>query len=592
MTKRTLVAIALFGLVGSLLLVPEAFDPLHALGDAPLWGRVFQVAVGLSFIWGGVAALALRAERRTGWLMIACGVAWQITTPLFSIRVPIVWTLIAMLQVGFIVLTIYLLLSFPEGRLSSVWQRLVVWTMSALWALDAVFIVFYDPVAFGCADCQEGLNVFLIRNDFDLIDLKGQIIGDAGVVVISVLVFLMVRRYVKATKPARRVLGPMLVPGLGFALSLIIYNVFQFFANVTVYEVPPNLYTWFVSVVTGSLILLPIMFVVGLVRLRARRSAVGELVLELSDLPTAERLQAALVRALGDPSLEVAIWVPEAKRYLTTTGAELKLPVETSRVATMLERHGEPLGAIVHDPALLDDPGLVAAVTAAARLAVENEKLQEEVLNQLAEVHASRARLVETADAERRRIERNLHDGAQQRLVSLSLALRLAESKVADADPAIRESLVEAGRELEEALAELRELARGMYPAVLTDQGLGAAIESLATRAKLPVEIDLGGLPEQRAEPKVEATAYFVVSEALANAAKYSAASTVTIRASRNDAHLRIEVVDDGIGGASLSSGSGLRGLVDRVHALDGDISIKSPERGGTRIEVTLPCEQ
>ena len=207
----------------------------------------------------------------------------------------------------------------------------------------------------------------------------------------------------------------------------------------------------------------------------------------------------------------------------------------------------------------------------------------------LQEIRASRARLVEAQDAERRRLERNLHDGAQQRLVSLSLALRLAQSKVAADPEGARDIMAAAGDELSLALAELRELARGIHPAMLTDRGLGAAVESLAMNAPVPVE--LAAMPEERLPAPVEAAAFYVISEALANIGKYAQATAATVRVSRVDGRAVVEVADDGVGGADPGRGSGLRGLVDRVEALDGRLQVESSAGEGTRIVAEIPLK-
>jgi PAS domain S-box-containing protein len=205
----------------------------------------------------------------------------------------------------------------------------------------------------------------------------------------------------------------------------------------------------------------------------------------------------------------------------------------------------------------------------------------------LQEIRASRARLVEAQDAERRRLERNLHDGAQQRLVSLSLALRLAQAKLGSDPEGARDILAAAGDELALALAELRELARGIHPAMLTDRGLGAAVESLVTRAPVPVE--LAAMPRERLPPPVEAAAFYVISEALANIGKYAQASLARVSVTRQDGRAVVEVADDG--GADPARGSGLRGLVDRVEALDGRLEVESPVGEGTRILVEIPLK-
>jgi PAS domain S-box-containing protein len=205
-----------------------------------------------------------------------------------------------------------------------------------------------------------------------------------------------------------------------------------------------------------------------------------------------------------------------------------------------------------------------------------------------AQLAASRARIVEAGDAERRRLERNLHDGAQQRLVALALTVRLAERRVATDPEGARTLLAGAGTELEQALAELRELARGLHPAVLTDRGLGPAIGALAARAPVPVEV--ASAVEGRLPPAVEAAAYYVVSEALANVAKYAGACSVRVDVARHDGQLDVTVADDGVGGADGARGSGLRGLADRVEALGGELEVSSPVGAGTTLRARLPC--
>jgi len=196
-------------------------------------------------------------------------------------------------------------------------------------------------------------------------------------------------------------------------------------------------------------------------------------------------------------------------------------------------------------------------------------------------------RIVEASDAERRRLERNLHDGAQQRLVATSLAVRMAARRVTD-NPALRTMLDGAGDELALALEELRELARGLHPAVLSDHGLCAAIEAVADRAPVPVTVDVP--VGERLPETIEAAAYFVVCEALTNVAKYAHASEARVRVERSDGHAQVEVVDDGVGGADESGGSGLRGLADRVAAVDGRLHVYSPLGEGTQITAELPC--
>jgi signal transduction histidine kinase len=247
---------------------------------------------------------------------------------------------------------------------------------------------------------------------------------------------------------------------------------------------------------------------------------------------------------------------------------------------------GAPVAALIHDPALLEERDLVESVRATAGLVLENERLAAEVRAQLEEVRASRARIVTAADEERRRLERDLHDGAQQRLVALSLKLALAQ---AEADPAAVATLDHAREDVEQALGELREFARGVHPSVLREDGLDSALDTLARRAPVPVEVV--GTARGRLPDPVELGAYFFVSEGLTNVAKHARATHATVTIMREQGKLSLTVADDGIGGANGSRGSGLGGLADRLAALDGTLTVHSEPGAGTKLVATIPCE-
>jgi signal transduction histidine kinase len=313
-------------------------------------------------------------------------------------------------------------------------------------------------------------------------------------------------------------------------------------------------------------------------------SAVNELVARLG--AGSGDLQVALADALRDPSLALAYWLPERGEWVDARGETVALPDDASR-CTPVERDGRTIAMLVHDPSLAEEPELVHAVGGAAALALENERLTAELRATVSELRASRARIVESADAARRKIERDLHDGAQQRLVALALSLRLARSRVADDPAAAGELLDGASQNLDEAIRELRELARGIHPAVLSDRGLGSALEALAQRMPLPIEI--AGVPAERLPAPVEAAAYFVVAEALTNVARYADASHASVDVHCSDRTLIVTVSDDGIGGADPANGSGLNGLSDRIAALDGRLEVSSPPGRGTTVRAVIP---
>jgi signal transduction histidine kinase len=332
----------------------------------------------------------------------------------------------------------------------------------------------------------------------------------------------------------------------------------------------------------------PISLTYGLLRSQLARGHVASLVREL-ERTEPMGVEASIQRALHDRSLRVAFWVPERGAYVDAAGAPYALPSAGSRRAvTELEQKGEPIAALVYDPALRDDPELVESVCAAARLALGNARLHAELRAQLVKVRESRARIVAAGDAERLRIERDLHDGAQQRLVSVALDLRVAQRRLAEAGPEIAKVLGDAVENLQAAIEELRELARGVYPPILTEEGLAAALRSLGDRAPLPVSVDAGA--DRGLSPEIASAAYFVACEALTNAVKHASPSRVTISAAQENGSLVLAIEDDGLGGADARKGTGLRGLADRVESYGGRLRIETRPGDGTRIIAELPC--
>ena len=331
-------------------------------------------------------------------------------------------------------------------------------------------------------------------------------------------------------------------------------------------------------------LVLPVGLLVGILRTRWSRGRIASLVVDLGRGVPLGGLRDVLARALGDPTLQLAFAAPSGSGFVDASGQATELPLsDPTRMVTRLERDEELLGVLVHDPAIeTEDPGLVEAVGNAARLALENERLAAEVQAQLDEVRASRIRIVEAADTERRRVERDLHDGAQQRLVALAMRLQVAKETTAGAS----DLLDEATAELESAIGEVRGLARGIHPTILTEAGLAAAVDALAERAPLPVKVDVG---DHRYEGQVESTAYFVVAEALTNVARHASATEAGVLISEENGRLVVTVTDDGHGGADLAAGSGLSGLADRLAAVGGNLSVKSPPRGGTVVRADFP---
>ncbi len=335
---------------------------------------------------------------------------------------------------------------------------------------------------------------------------------------------------------------------------------------------------------------MPWAFLFGLLRSRfSRAGAVSDLLTRIGAAPGTGGLRELLADALGDRSLRIAYWHDAKGRWIDPDGHEVELPGDDHprRAWTSVELEGKRVGAFVYDRVLCEEPELVASVAAAAALAVQHEKLTAELRARVEELRASRQRLVEAGIAERRRLERNLHDGAQQRLVAMSLTLRLAQSRMRKDPDSAERLMAGAQEELQLALEELRELARGIHPAVLSDRGLQGALEALAGR--LPIPIELSEAPEDRLPAPIEAAAYFVVAEALTNVVKYADASHASVTVVRSNGHAVVEVRDDGVGGADPGRGSGLRGLADRVAALDGRLELESPPGEGTLLRAEIP---
>jgi signal transduction histidine kinase len=303
--------------------------------------------------------------------------------------------------------------------------------------------------------------------------------------------------------------------------------------------------------------------------------------------PPGSPVREMLAESLGDRSLAVAYWLPDRQIFVDERGSRVELPDPGSgRAWTSVDRGGRRVAAIVHDADLDAGPELVQAAAAGAALALDNEQLKADLRARLEELRASRVRIVDAGDAARRRIERDLHDGAQQQLVALALDLRMLKARVhGDGDAA---ALVErANSKLAAALEELRELARGIHPAILTDRGFAPAVQALTRRMSIPIDCDVW--VEARLPAAVEAAAYYVVAESLTNVVKYSEAGKAAVRAWEHDGVVEVEVSDDGIGGADPSAGSGLRGLADRLGAVDGKLSIESPRGAGTKVRATIP---
>jgi signal transduction histidine kinase len=320
-------------------------------------------------------------------------------------------------------------------------------------------------------------------------------------------------------------------------------------------------------------------------------TSVASLVVKLSKGLLPDQLQPALARALHDPSLEVVYWVPTLDSFADLSGQRIELPApDSERAARVLEGETGPVAALIYDASLLGEPELVETAAAAVGMALHNAGLQVQLRAQLEEVRQSRARLVEAGQRERQRVERDLHDGAQQQLVTLLLALQATKAEALQHSDTETAAMVDANiSALKQALSELRELARGIHPSILTEAGLVPAIRSLAERCPIPVEVNADA-GDSRLAPQLEATLYFVAAEAITNAVKHSGAQRVRLSLHRDSGTVALDVCDDGHGGADLSAGSGLRGLSDRVAAVGGRLQVESDKQRGTTVHSEIPC--
>lgn len=509
-------------------------------GDPRHW--VPDLVTGWTLIACGLVAWSRRPDSRSGALMAATGFSWFLGNFATTGVVPVDW-------VGAHALYVYrgplihLLVTYPSGRLSSRLDRAAV---AVGYAAAVVTPVWRSEVA--------------------------------TIVLAVLLVAVCARSYLRAAGPARRarLLALRAAAGLGLVL------VGGAAAHVMVPAGDANDPS--LLALEATLCALAGALLAGLLSRAWERAAVTDLVVELGQSRSGT-LRDELARALGDPTLEVGYWLPNAAAFVDSEGRTFALPDPGSeRSVTRIEREGQPVAALVHDPAVLDDPSLREAVSSAAQLAAANARLQAEVRAQVVELRASQLRILEAGDEERRRLERRLHEGAEQRLKRLAEQLRRKRLS-ARTDPA-RERIDRTEAQLARTLEELRQLAHGLHPRVLAEAGLAGALASLAEQAPVPVEI---AAPATKLPAEVEAVAYFLCAEALANIAKHASAYRVSISVTTGGGRVRIEIEDDGVGGADPARGTGLRGLADRVEALGGTLHADSPLGGGTRLAAEIP---
>jgi len=524
---------ALLGLVAEWV----AYD----VADFQRWGP--DLLVGWTFIGCGLTVASRGPDIRVGVLMAATGATWFLGN-FSSLGVgAIAWTAAHGLYFHRGPL-IHLILSYPSGRLRSRPARLVT---------------------------AAGYGAAVLRPFGDS--------ATATVLLSLVLVIVSGREFSTAVGLVRRARFATVWAAAGLALVLIGDTALRTaFADATVSY--PSLLAYEATLVgiAGGL-------AVGLLMAGWERTDIMDLVVELGS-PRTRTLEAELARAVGDPSLRVGYWIADTGSFVDGQGHPLAvLGGSLDRSVTVVGSDSEPVAVILHDPAVLDDARLVEAVAAAAELSAANARLQVELRGRLAEVEASRRRILDARDEEQRRLERRVQEGPERRIAELSRSLHRLRPFAAGAQTVDR--ITRADDHLRRAIEELHQLARGLAPRVLVEDGLEPAVAALADLCPVPVEVVVSG---ERMSPPVEAAIYFVCAEGLTNVAKHASASSAAVTVVADGGRAWVRVVDDGVGGAEPPRGSGLRGLADRIAALGGVVSVTSAPGLGTTLAADIPC--
>ena len=552
------------------------------LAAAPMPIRVASIGVGTLFVIAGVIGVRQRPRSPVGALLVVVGFAYLVGR-LQGADPPGLGLAANLANSVWQGIIFYITYSFPTGRLRSPVDRWIVIGGLGYTLVNNLFVLVTSPTR--AAPGLNPQNPWFLALPQTSVELVRPILLVIGYALIFGGTAWLTRRWLASSPPMRRVLTPVYVSALATGLVAVLLR-------ATLGVVSPS--TDPTQAISVALLIaygfLPIGFLVGLLRAQIARAAVADLVIELGDLPTPPRLRIALAAALHDPTLDVITWSGERNAFVDTAGEIAQVPIpDSDRAVTVLERAGDPSAILVHDSAILDDPGLVTAVATAVRLTLDNERLETEVGRQLDEVRASRARVAAAADDARRRIERDIHDGTQQRLLGVALGLQDVRGRLNSGTPEAA-ALDEMTDQLQSALTELRQLAQGVHPAVLTQHGLGPALRGLARRSPIPVELVLSG-PEERLAQSVEAALYFIASAALSNAQAHSRASQVVMRVDTNGNEVQLSVRDDGQGGAREGRGTGITGMRDRAETVGGRLAIDSPRGGPTEVRAFVPVE-
>jgi signal transduction histidine kinase len=562
--RPTVLAPALATLCGAAILLAGIEAALFVDGPfEPLWVLLLFPFGGLVYVGAGTLAWSRRPSNRMGALIVCGGFVW-LATGLANSTVP------ALIAVGLIVQTVplaiavHLLHAFPSGRLRGRASRITV-------AVGYFVTLVLQAPSYLFDQGPEGPQTVLQIVDSPELGLIGYWIRiSVGAAVMVSTAVILSRRLSRAAPRQRRTWAPLSVFGI---LAVLFVPISGAIVQTWLPGAAVDVAVAQLLVMTG----LPVAFVAAvLLGGFARTGEIQELGAWLAVEEGRPALETALRGALGDPSLTVHYWVPEPRGYVDRAGLPMRPQPSDTRALTEVTLAERRIGAIVYDATLIGEGRAVAEAAQVVAIALDRERLAAELLASSEGLRESRARLLEATDAERRRIARDLHDGLQTRLVLLAM-----QAGRTDGDPG------ELSSGLQEAIAELRGLVQGVVPAALTERGLYAAAEELTDQMPIPVALDLAQ-PAPILPSTVETAGYFIVSEALSNAVKHAGADELRLAIDRRNGHLRIEVADDGIGGAQPAGG--LSGLADRIAALGGRLVIESPPGGGTKIVAEMPC--
>ncbi len=544
---------------------------------------VGPIAVGL-YIW------FRRPTSRFALILVVWGFAFAPIT-LNASSDPLLYTAATVYTPFYFVLSAYLVLAYPHGRLETRPARIVVFSslgVAASWITNMLFTDSPPTLDWfvRCSEtCPENL-AFMVDNP-GLADLLATL-SRAGTSLVTLAIAIVYGyRLYYASRPMRRTLFPV---ALVYVATTLAGAVFRAAENA---EIGSDTVNRLAIVVGISRAAVPFGVLMGMITGQMfAGTALTRLLPKLDGHPGPDQLQEVLSEALGDQSLTIAYWLPERRIYVDRVGEPIEIPDAASgQTVTEVKRENIPVAAIIHDQALAEDPGMVEAAAAAALLTLENARLQAELRASIVELRSSRERIVAAADVERRRIERDLHDGAQARLVALRIELELLGDK-ASKDPQLAEKgLADLGEELDEALEDLRRLAHGIYPPLLEDHGLDDALQAAALRSPLPTQIEVGDIGRYRSE--VESAVYFCCLEALQNVSKHAGKEAIaSIRIWNRGSDLCFEIKDTGYGfePAGTSEGMGLRNMRERLGAVGGEIDLTSAIGSGTVVSGRIPA--